>query len=432
MLFILTPVTIQAKITYRSSYSSDEYIRGTVDKQILFFTGKVGEHTQKGNVRFIRLKKKGVQFSQEKSICNRDFMIMDRSFSLTMSLAKDKAKLTDGYYVAEFYIPNNKCYSVYMKAKNKKLTFYQPSSATSDKTAVHFVDKLGQVINTKRVKDNDFINSPSKMKSTSAQRKELEDFTNQLCIDCTTDYEKVKVIYHWVVENIYYNMQLKEGTNGNNNPYYVFKHRFAVCEGYGRLLSEMLSIQGISNVYLTGKTNSGMPLTSGKMEHAWLGVYADGRWFYVDPTWDSNNRYYAKSKNFRYEKSSRDFFDVTLETMSMTHKIRACDTGVDVNGFGVTFCDGLLTATSYEGKASSIKYPAKYRGMTIRQANSTRILGDFKMKVKSVYIPKGYTKLGSYAFQYYINMKYLSIPKRIKLGKQVLLSKQKKTKITRR
>ena len=87
-----------------------------------------------------------------------------------------------------------------------------------------------------------------------------------------------------------------------SNNYYL-EAKFAVCQNYSELFLEMCMRAGIPCVMQTGVGNGG--------SHAWNKVYIDGRWYYVDCTWDDP---VGQGHVLRY-----DYFLIDANTMANDH-----------------------------------------------------------------------------------------------------------------
>lgn len=135
-----------------------------------------------------------------------------------------------------------------------------------------------------------------------------------------TDYEKVRAIYEWVIHNIYYDY---DGLNGiteiESDPAEVLKSKKGVCQGYANLTAAFLRNLGIPAIVASG--NGASPINKEDTNHGWNMVYADGRWIFLDTTWDSRNRY----EEGKYKKNppnlNRTWFDTSLEIISLSHYI---------------------------------------------------------------------------------------------------------------
>lgn len=123
----------------------------------------------------------------------------------------------------------------------------------------------------------------------------IREFTLELISDCTTETEKAKRIYEWIVTNIEYDDNYTLAT-----VFETFIDKKAVCFGYTALMHDMLSAAGIMSVYVSGiadasgvensfSYNNVFDQTNNPKEasHAWVILYADNDVLICDPTWHS-------------------------------------------------------------------------------------------------------------------------------------------------
>lgn len=159
--------------------------------------------------------------------------------------------------------------------------------------------------------------------------KEIEDFAASLAQGAANDEEKLRSIYAWVVENIYYDHDFLEGRRKNNHSglYEVFKERYSICAGYARLLRFMLLSQKIPAVHLNGGVihEPNKWETERQSGHEWVMAYVDNHWVNLDPTWDSGNKY--EYGQFKEKKKKWKYYKCSNKVMSEDHVIST------VNGF---------------------------------------------------------------------------------------------------
>lgn len=144
---------------------------------------------------------------------------------------------------------------------------------------------------------------------------------NRLSVRKKSDYDKIKAIYNWVAENIYYDKPLYNNMKKNKqaldvvsgDPKVIYERRYAVCGGYTAFTVALLRAVGIPAKGISGVVNS-----DSKFGHGWTQAWVskDKRWLIMDTTWGSSNSY-----NGSYSKGSvrSKFFDMSLETLSKTH-----------------------------------------------------------------------------------------------------------------
>lgn len=134
----------------------------------------------------------------------------------------------------------------------------------------------------------------AKLNLLESMRKEI---ARQL--DGYSDYEKVKEVHNWLIENIEYDTNLEA-----LEPYSIsgaLTEGRAVCEGYARSFKYILDGLNIPCVLVSGTaTNS-----NGENEsHAWNYVQLNGKWYAIDVTWDDpiilGNGYVSEETYYRY------------------------------------------------------------------------------------------------------------------------------------
>lgn len=143
--------------------------------------------------------------------------------------------------------------------------------------------------------------------TTAAQNKVFEDATAQVLEEldvknATSDYEKVKRIYDYICENVTYdNANLKdEDYTLKFTAYAALINKTAVCQGYANLFYYLAQKAGLSVRLIPGTANGG--------NHAWNIVKLGSTYYYLDSTWDAQN----KAQGYGYEyflKGSNNFND---------------------------------------------------------------------------------------------------------------------------
>lgn len=155
----------------------------------------------------------------------------------------------------------------------------------------------------------------------------------QITMGATSDYEKVRLVYEWVCNNIWYDYDSYLGVESSDYSVQstkVLKSKKSVCEGFADLTAALLRSQGIPTKVISGYAlgvstkgawNSSNQKTS-KTNHAWNEAYVDGRWVILDTTWGTNNKYQDGEYSTGTGMRSYRYFDPTLEIFSMSHKIQ--------------------------------------------------------------------------------------------------------------
>ncbi len=128
-----------------------------------------------------------------------------------------------------------------------------------------------------------------------------------------SDYEKIREVHNWMIENIEYDVDLV-----SEEPYSIsgaLTEGKAVCEGYARGFKYIMDELNIPCVLVSGiGTNS-----NGETEsHAWNYVQLEGKWYAIDVTWDDpvviGNGYVSSENRYKnFLKGSNTFFSSHLE-----------------------------------------------------------------------------------------------------------------------
>ena len=116
-----------------------------------------------------------------------------------------------------------------------------------------------------------------------------------------SDYEKVKGVYEYLVDQTAYDYDYSGKTL-----YELFYNHRSVCEGYARATQYLLNKLGIETIYVLGSSYEGE-------SHAWNIVLVDGEYYQVDVTWgDPYSEDGTQTKNFNY-------LCLTTEDMARDH-----------------------------------------------------------------------------------------------------------------
>ena len=130
-----------------------------------------------------------------------------------------------------------------------------------------------------------------------------------------TDYDKIRAVHDWIVENTYYDVvNYYAGTvpNESYNVEGVMVNHRAVCDGYSKTFECFMDALGIECERITGTANNGS--TSGS--HAWNRVRLNGEWYYIDVTWDDP----ARGPSFPdFNHPNYNYFLISLEQISRNH-----------------------------------------------------------------------------------------------------------------
>lgn len=105
-----------------------------------------------------------------------------------------------------------------------------------------------------------------------------------------SDYDKIRAIYDYVCSHVRYDrVHLKnEYHHEKSTAYAALVRGTATCQGYAVLLYRMLRENGVDCRVITG---TGIDDT-GEQLHAWNIAALDGRYYYLDATWDAGAEEY--------------------------------------------------------------------------------------------------------------------------------------------
>lgn len=122
-----------------------------------------------------------------------------------------------------------------------------------------------------------------------------------------TDYEKVKYIYEYIIDNTEYDLEAED----NQNILSVFKDGKSVCQGYAKATQYLLNKSGIPCLLVTG--------TAKNEAHAWNIAYVDGKWTSIDTTWGDAS-YRNVSTGETWNEITYDYLCVGDEDIFDTHR----------------------------------------------------------------------------------------------------------------
>lgn len=119
---------------------------------------------------------------------------------------------------------------------------------------------------------------------------------------CTEDYDKVKYVHDYLVNNVAYDYDALDeidktvrsaSTEQTLSLYGALVNGKCVCGGYSEAFYYLTRALGVNSFYVQGQVGTGY--------HAWNYLEMDGKYYYMDVTWDDpDNKDYPKGINYLY------------------------------------------------------------------------------------------------------------------------------------
>ena len=150
-------------------------------------------------------------------------------------------------------------------------------------------------------------------KDIQDQYKELSEKSSEVLREVSkyaTDTEKAYYIYTWITDNSGY------AYDGNGDPsdlpidhsmYGNIINKKSVCEGYAETFAYLCTLCGIENSVVVGDA---IRENGSKEAHAWNIIKLDGKYYYIDTTWDTD----SEPENYMYA-----FKAINDELFNKTH-----------------------------------------------------------------------------------------------------------------
>lgn len=160
------------------------------------------------------------------------------------------------------------------------------------------------------------------------QFNDVSKLSQLISRDFTTEEEKVRAIYGWIINNVAYEpseyevfnysfkdyreRNSKEENTRNKTIQRTLQKGIAVCEGYAMLFEKLCELQGIQNYLVRGdiKTSFDDIGREFKRVHMWNVVYIEGRPYLIDATWGAGkyNGGFIKEPSYDWYKTDPAIF----------------------------------------------------------------------------------------------------------------------------
>lgn len=108
---------------------------------------------------------------------------------------------------------------------------------------------------------------------TKEVNRRVEQVLKELDVENKSEFNKVKLIHDFIIDNCDYDM-----TSRFNSAYGCLIYHYSACQGYAELTYKMFTEAGLECRIVTGESGDG--------PHAWNIVKVDGKWYFIDCTWD--------------------------------------------------------------------------------------------------------------------------------------------------
>ena len=132
----------------------------------------------------------------------------------------------------------------------------------------------------------------------------------------TSDYDKLKFFYEWIINNTEYDKlkseNIKDDTYKSNTAYGVLMQGYGICSGYADTMAIFLDKFGIKNYKISNDT------------HIWNLVFINGVWTHLDATWDDPISEFNANRDTYFLISYDELIKLNDDTHSFDKNIYNC------------------------------------------------------------------------------------------------------------
>lgn len=167
--------------------------------------------------------------------------------------------------------------------------------------------------------ENYFYDNFSNINEVESAINEVNEVKEKILANATgNNYEKIKYVHNWIVDNVKYDTNNSENIA---NIYGCLVNKSVVCEGYARAFKYLLDELNIPCILVSGVAID----DNGNSErHAWNYVYIKNNWYAIDPTWDDpiiiGNGIISENIKYRYFLKGSNTMNKDHETIGQITK----------------------------------------------------------------------------------------------------------------
>lgn len=237
---------------------------------------------------------------------------------------------------------------------------------------------------------------PEKIKTMQNKlNKEVNKFINSVEYGLD-DFSLELLAHNYIIDRCKYDDDVKDSDDDYLafTPYGAIVNGNAVCEGYAKAFSYLLSQLGIESKGIVGKGSQEL--------HMWNAVKIDDNWYYTDISWDDGKEY-----------SRYDYFNITESQLKKDHtisKVYSKCSSDEVNGtngvkainfnFSVPECDS--TEENYYVK-KAVHFTDLYSYQNDEMTNALYNAANNKEKYFHIYIDPVYLEYNGAVDQLFVS-----------------------------
>lgn len=158
---------------------------------------------------------------------------------------------------------------------------------------------------------------------TNATYQEMLAFVTELTQDCSTDYQRARLVCEWVNENMNYVFGLMGCGTTAQGVYNIWENRYGNCMGYTQLNNFLLYLLDIPTATITS------------YGHCWSAALINGKWIMVDAT---NNIFDVPPNNLE------DILEIVFAVDDNLACVINDRTGVKLASYGISIYDHQLVS----------------------------------------------------------------------------------------